>query len=144
MARSNPASWIFSESARQGYTPMNCLILRFDIKEGLAEGKALLLDTPNSQAIGKGDINLRREIMNIKVDPKPKERRLISLSTPFRIKGQLTDPEIKISTTGASVRKGSEVLLGPVNLLGSLLPFVGGDDEEDNLCLTLQTPAFPE
>ena len=142
LATTNPARWIFTETARNGSSAMNCLILRFDIMDGVAEGKTLLLDTPDTQAIGEGNINLQKEFFDINVDPQPKQKRLIAFSTPFKIKGPLVDPAIKINTTGASVRKSGEVLLGPVNLLGSLLPFVGGkDDDDENLCLTLKPVA---
>lgn len=139
LTTTNPISWMFTESARKGYSSMNCLIMRFDIEDGLAKSQTLLLDTPEMQALGKGQIDFRNETLAIDVDPRAKRQRLVSLSTPFSIKGPLADPSINISTTGASLRTGGEVLLSPLNLLGSLLPFVGnGGGDKDNLCLTLK------
>ena len=60
------------------------------------------------------------------------------MSTPFTIEGPLADPSISVSTAGASLRTGGEVLLSPLNLLGSLLPFVGNGGNKDNPCLTLK------
>ena len=140
LTTTNPVSWMFTESARKGYSSMNCLIMRFDIKDGLAQSQALLLDTPEMQALGSGQIDFRNETLAINVNPRAKKQRLVSLSTPFSIEGPLADPSINISTTGASLRTGGEVLFSPLNLLGSLLPFVGnGGSDSDNLCLTLKS-----
>ena len=46
LTTTNPASWLFTESARRGYSELNCLILRFDLQDGVAESQTLLLDTP--------------------------------------------------------------------------------------------------
>ena len=139
LTTTNPVRWLFTESARNGYSDMNCLIMRFNIQDGVADSKILLLDTPNIRALGKGRVDLRNEIINIEVSPKAKTKRLVAMSTPFAIKGPLANPSVKVSTVGASVRTAGEVLFGPVNLLGSLLPIVsdrGKDD--DNPCLALQ------
>jgi hypothetical protein len=61
------------------------------------------------------------------------------MSTPFGIKGPLANPSVEISSAGASARTVGEVLLSPINLLGSLLPFVSDHGkDEDNPCLALR------
>ena len=124
---------------------MNCLILRFDIQDGIASSRTLLLDTPNVLAMGEGRIDLREETIDIRVDPQAKRSRLIELTTPFAIQGPLRDPSVDVSSSGAAARAAGEVILSPLNVLGSLLPFVSdrGSDEE-NPCLALQTsPVTP-
>ncbi len=118
---------------------MNCLILRLTFRDGVGESQTLVLDTPNIRALGKGRIDLRNEIINIEVSPQAKGKNTMALGTPFAIKGPLANPSVKVSTPGAVVRTVGNVVLSPVNLLDSLLPFVsdhGTDD--DNPCLTLQ------
>ena len=118
---------------------MNCLILRFDVEDGIAQSKTLLLDSPNVLALGEGQIDLRKEWVEIDVAPQPKESRLVSLSTPFSIEGPLASPSVEVSSGGAAVRAAGQVILSPLNLLGSLLPFVSdGDEDEDNPCLAIQ------
>ena len=115
------------------------MILRFKLQDGLAESQTILLDTPNIRALGKGRIDLRNEIIDIVVIPQAKEKGATAMGTPFAIEGKLVDPSVKVSAAGVAIRTAGEVLLSPVNLLGSLLPFVsdrGTDD--DNPCLTLQ------
>jgi hypothetical protein len=72
--------------------------------------------------MGQGEIDLRNQTINIKFDPEAKTRRLVSLTTPFSIKGPLANPSIKVSKTGIAARTFGEVLQTPFNFLLSLFP----------------------
>jgi hypothetical protein len=113
--------------------------VRFDFQEGLATTVKLLLDTSNVRAEGAGDIDFKDEFINIAVIPQAKRRRLIAFSTPFTVEGPLANPTVNVSSTGAATRIVGKTVVSPVNLLGSLVPFVNdrGKDTE-NHCLTLQ------
>jgi hypothetical protein len=139
LTTTNPVSWMFTEARRKGYSELNCLILRFDLEDGVAESETILVDTTNVLALGQGRIDLRDEFIDIAFSPRAKSRRLISMSTPFGIKGPLAGPSVEVSSAGASARTIGEVLLSPINLLGSLLPFVSDrGKDEDNPCLALR------
>jgi hypothetical protein len=133
-------SWMVSDSARKGYSDLNCLIVRLDFHDGVAESKKLiLLDTTNVTAIGTGSIDLRDETIDIKVHPHAKKRRFVELTTPFAIVGPLASPSVKVSKAGATVRMVEEALLTPGRLLGDLLPLVNDHGKDaKNPCLTLQ------
>jgi hypothetical protein len=133
-------SWMVSDSARKGYSDLNCLIVRFDFHDGVAESKKLiLLDTANVSASGTGSIDLRDETIDIKVHPHAKKRRLVELTTPFAIEGPLASPSVKVSKAGATARMVEEALLTPGRLLGDLLPLVNDHGKDaKNPCLTLQ------
>ncbi len=133
----SPFSWVFAKSTRRGYSEMNCIIMRFDVQDGFCKGRHLVMDTPTILAFGEGYVDLRKETINIRVQPKPKSRRLVGLTTPFTIEGPLADPDVRVSTRSASVRSVGEVLLSPVNLLGSLLPFSSRRRGEQDPCLEL-------
>ncbi len=141
----NPLRWMFSQSARRGYTDLNCFVVRFDVKKGVADSEVFLLDTPRIRATGEGRIDLEKEFLDFAIRPRGKSRRLIEMSTPFAIRGPLTDPSVVVSTTGATARTAGEVLASPLNLLGSLLPFVSdrGSDSE-NPCLKLENGVSPQ
>ncbi len=117
----------------------------FTSKQGVADSQVLFIDTPNIRAVGEGRIDLQREELDIAIRPRGKSRRLINMSTPFAIRGPLTDPSVVVSTTGATARTAGEVLASPLNLLGSLLPFVSdrGSDSE-NPCLKLENGVSPQ
>ena len=138
LAATNIVSWLFTADARQGYSDMNCLIVRLDVQDGLAESEALLLDTPNVRALGVGTIDLDKEFIDTEVDPEPKRGVALSGSTPFAIRGPLASPDIVVSTGGTAVRTLRDIVTSPLSLLGSLLPFAGGGNEKDNACLALE------
>ena len=117
--------------------------MRFEAEDGLARSQVLLLDTPNMLANGTGQIDLHSESLAIDVVPHAKQQHLVPVSIPFSIEGRLADPSISINKTKASLRTSKEVLLSPLNLLGSLLPFVG-DSAQDNPCLTLKNVTPPQ
>ncbi len=137
----NPARWLIARSTRRGYSEINCFVARFEVANGLAELRKLVLDTPNATAVGTGHIDFARETIDVQIRPSPRETRLIELATPFTITGNLADPSVVASTTGAAIRALGRIALSPVDVLGSLLPFVNSrGDDPGNPCLTLSLP----
>jgi len=134
----SPLGWALSQSARRGYSDLNCLVARFEVQDGLAKSIKLLLDTRNVLAVGEGVIDFRNETMNIGVRPRSKRRRVIRLATPFRIQGPLASPSVRVSTTGVVTRMVGNTLASPINTLGSLFPLASrGGRNADNPCLYL-------
>jgi uncharacterized protein involved in outer membrane biogenesis len=134
--------WMTSDAAWRGYSHLNCFVLRIDYHEGLGQIERQLLDTTNVLATGEGDIDLRQETIDIKVEPHTKKFRLIKLTTPFTIEGPLASPSVKPEggTTRMVARMIGEVLLAPIHLLGSsLLPLVHDHGKDaDNPCLNIE------
>jgi uncharacterized protein involved in outer membrane biogenesis len=97
-------SWLFSDSARKGYSDLNCLVARFDFHDGVGKSDKMLLDTPNVLSTGEGVINFRDETIDIKADPHPKKKRFVEMTTPFSIEGPLASPSVEVNTTGSTVR----------------------------------------
>jgi uncharacterized protein involved in outer membrane biogenesis len=115
-------SWLLSKALRRGYTKVECFAARLQGENGREKVELLLLDTPNVRVMGQGEIDLRNQTINIKFDPEAKNRRLVSLTTPFSIKGPLANPSIKVSKTGIAARTVGEILQTPFNFLLSLFP----------------------
>jgi uncharacterized protein involved in outer membrane biogenesis len=115
-------SWLFSKALRRGYTKVECFVARLKGDSGREKVELLVLDTPNVQVLGQGEIDLRNQTINIKFDPKSKKMRFVSLTTPFSIKGPLADPSINVSKTGIAARTFGEILQTPINFLMSLYP----------------------
>ena len=130
--------WMASDSRRKGYSNLNCFVLRINYHEGVGKIVKQLLDTANVLAPGKGDINLRDETIDIRVDPHAKKTRFIESTTPFSIEGPLASPSIKVK--GVTSRMIGEVILAPIHLLGSaLLPFVHDHGKDPkNPCLIIR------
>jgi hypothetical protein len=103
---------------------INCAVVQFDIKKGMATSRAFVFDTKIGILSAEGDINLGTERVNFLLDPKPKDFSLVSLSTKLRVTGTLLHPKVRPDTL-ALATKGAKFLgrlaLGPVGLLAPFL-----------------------
>jgi uncharacterized protein involved in outer membrane biogenesis len=124
------------------YTTGNCLVCRLDIEKGIAKVDPLLYDTETMSVVAVGDINLRKEKLNIAFRPAPKKDKakysmsLGKLAEPFKLGGTLSEPSLQVDRRGATntfvKAAGATILLGPVGLVAVL--FVG-ETAEENPCL---------
>jgi uncharacterized protein involved in outer membrane biogenesis len=81
-------------SKKKNYSVVNCAVIRFDIKNGIARSRVMLIDTEFSTVAGKGKIDLRRETLDLTVTPKSKSATL-SIAIPVNVKGTLASPSFR-------------------------------------------------
>jgi uncharacterized protein involved in outer membrane biogenesis len=132
----------------EDFTPVNCLVNGFDIQNGLAVCKALVLDTPAMTIIGEGQVNLKEERLNLSIHPTPKEGlgagelgkisfSLSELTKSFKLGGTLARPSLAVNPEQALITAGKAVgglvLFGPAGILAALANPTPGDP---NPCLT--------
>jgi uncharacterized protein involved in outer membrane biogenesis len=103
---------------------INCAVVQFDIKNGVAVSKAFVFDSQIGILSAKGDTNLGTEQVNFLLNPRPKDFSLVNLSTKMRVTGTLLNPKVRpdmvsLATKGAKAL--STLALGPIGLLA---PFV--------------------
>jgi len=123
------------------FTNINCLVSRFDIKNGLAEASALVVETPAMVVGGRGRIDLRAEKLDLLLDLSPKKgvaglsMGLTELAQSFRLRGTLADPDFGVDTADATFTFGKAiggvVLFGPAGILAAL---TGKSSGGDNPC----------
>jgi uncharacterized protein involved in outer membrane biogenesis len=103
---------------------INCAVVQFDIKKGVATSTAFVFDTQVGVLSAQGDTNLGTEQVNFLLNPQPKDFSLVSLSTKLRVSGTLMDPKVRPDTLSLA-KKGAEMLsvlaIGPIGLLA---PFI--------------------
>jgi len=80
---------------------LNCLVTRFDIADGLATSKALVLDTEVFTVAGAGDIQLKSEQLDLSMDTATRQASLASLAIPFHVKGTMKEPQVVPDPMGA-------------------------------------------
>ncbi|MBI3706420.1 MAG: AsmA family protein, partial [Proteobacteria bacterium] len=102
-------------------TKLNCVVNRFDIKDGLATSRALIVDTGRMTVNGEGTINLGSEELKMMFKPHPKDAAIVSLAMPIRVGGTLGAPHFTPGPLGVLVR---DVIL-PANVI----PAVNADLE---------------
>ncbi len=122
------------------YTVVNCLVNRFDIRNGVADATVLVFDTEQMSVVGEGKIDLGRETIDLGIKPQPKKGlgkfgfSLGELAKPLRLGGTLAKPSLKLDTAQALTAIGKAVggiaLFGGVGIAASLV----GKKGEKNLC----------
>ncbi len=95
-------------------TQVNCAIMDFTIKDGLASSNALFMDTGRLTLAGEGSYDLTKDDLNITLTPKPKDVALGDIAASVKIRGPLGSPSIGPDLRGIG-RKIGGLLLGAVN-----------------------------
>jgi uncharacterized protein involved in outer membrane biogenesis len=113
---------------------VNCGVIQFDIKNGLATSQAFVFDTELTVLSGEGDINLGTEQVNFLLSPQPKDPSLFSLATKLRVGGTIQDPTVRpdmLALAKKGVKFLSALAIGPVGLLA---PFVNLGAHQKHPC----------
>jgi AsmA family protein len=129
-------------------TDITCMVSGFEIRDGIAQSTALVVDTKRMSVVGEGKINLKTEQLDVSLKPSPKEGAGISglgkvglsageLAKSFKLAGTLAKPSLAIDPTQTALTigkaVGGSVLFGPAGIAASLA--TGGKGDE-NPCLT--------
>ena len=76
---------------------INCVIGRWTMKNGLLKPDIFLIDTSKIKICGKGQVDFRKEHIDMKLAPTPKKPEYFNLATPIEIDGKFSefDPDIQ-------------------------------------------------
>ena len=88
------------------------------------------LDATRNRVRIRGYIDLPNDELKLRLRPRPKQRNLINLATPVKIRGPVADPKIRFSSGGIAVtafRLSLWVYTVWVDLLRKPLPMDGSD-----------------
>lgn len=118
----------------KGAGQLNCGMVQFAIKGGMATSDAFLFDTRLGILKGDGEIDLATEQLDFVLSPKPKKASLFSLATKLHISGSMRDPRVRPQTK-ALAKKGAKALsalvIGPAGLL---VPFINTGARHRHVC----------
>lgn len=106
-------------------TRIRCAAATFDVRGGIAQIPALIVDADTGRIEGKGSMDLAAETLDLILTIDPAEPQVLSFSGPVRVSGPLTDPAVE-PQTGETVLRGAVgvglgLLAGP---LAALVPFM--------------------
>jgi uncharacterized protein involved in outer membrane biogenesis len=108
-------------SKEEEHTKLDCTVLALNVTDGAGKLEPVLLQTEKLQVVGKGDIDLRSEALDIEFNTKPRSGVGITadmLVTPFvKLTGTLAKPSVGLNTKGALLQGGAAVLTGGASLL---------------------------
>lgn len=123
---------VFS-GADSDYTAINCAVVRFPVKQGVATAEPLVLDTEVAAFLGSGTVNLGSEVLDLTIDPDVKKT-TVSAAVPVNIDGTLANPSYSLDKLAVARKVGGVlgiVLFPPAAIIG--LGELGAGD--DNPCL---------
>lgn len=128
-------------------TRLECFVTRFDIAQGQAKSRALVLDSGAFAVAGRGGIDLDAEQVSLAFDTQTSQPSLASLAVPFRVTGPLADPAVVPDPIGAAVgvvgtagdvaESGANLVGGAVDAVGGLIgtgPLIGRIGSDQTLC----------
>lgn len=119
---------------------ISCIAGHFDIKKGVATTRGTVVDTPGATVVGAGNIDLRNERIDMRVDPKSKNINLSAIAVPVRVTGPLASPNVipdPVATVGNTVNFATgTVNVATLGIFGALTGLGEGDNLGQNPCAT--------
>ncbi len=123
------------------YEAIRCAAARFEVIDGIAHARPVVLDTEDSLIRMTGEVSLRTEIITLAVDADVKDVSLGSLIGGVRIGGTLRDPSVDINALPALLQGGAAAILAGIAGPLAALPFIQPGLGEDAPCGTLMAQA---
>ena len=105
----------------KGQTPVRCAVADFHAQDGVLTARRFVFDTGVVLVVGKGDINLRDEAIDLQLNGRPKKFRLVRVGAPILVKGSLASPKFGVDVGKAAGQLAISGLLGAV-----VAPLFGG------------------
>ncbi|GAB4223776.1 MAG: AsmA family protein [Kiloniellaceae bacterium] len=128
-------------------TRLECFVARFDVTEGQARSRALVLDSGAFAVAGRGGVDLEAERVNLAFDTETSQPSLASFAVPFKLTGPLAAPRVEpdalgaavgvVGSVGAVAESGSKVVGGAIDSVGGLIgtgPLIGQTGGSQPLC----------
>jgi len=134
--------YIDPEKKSEEYTKLNCMTAAFDLNQGVAASRVILVDTSRMHILSQGKVDLGTEKLDFGFNPSPKEGldtgalgtislSLSELSKPFKLSGTLADPSVALDVKGAALTAGKAIggaaAGGPAGAAAALLAGSGGE-----------------
>jgi uncharacterized protein involved in outer membrane biogenesis len=123
-------------------TGVRCAIADFSATDGVLTARNVVLDTDAVLAKGQGTIDLNSEALNLSLEGRPKQLRLIRVMAPITLTGQLRSPKVGVKAGKATAQLAAAVGLAVVATpFAAILPFIDPGLAKNADCASLLTEA---
>jgi uncharacterized protein involved in outer membrane biogenesis len=126
-------------ATRDANVKLRCAVVDLAIKNGMATPQVFVIDTTDTVVTGSGTLNFKSEALDLVTRAEPKDFSPFVLRTPINIKGTFKDPDVKPQIGPLAMRGAAGLLLGMVNPLLAVVPFIESGPGEDTDCGQLMT-----
>lgn len=114
---------------------INCGLIAFTVRDGMAAADPILIDTKKNVMIGRGGFSFKDERLDLAFRADAKKFSLFSGQSPVGIKGWFAEPGIDVVTPELLARGSAGAALGVVATpIASLLAFVDIGDAKGAAC----------
>jgi uncharacterized protein involved in outer membrane biogenesis len=128
----------------QSKIDVRCGVAQFDVRNGIAHTRTMVIDTRTMLIHGEGDVNLRDETLNLRLQGEPKRVRLVRVAAPITLRGRWRDPNVGVDVGHAAGQGGLATLLASVlSPIAVVLPFVDAGLAHDANCQELLAQSAP-
>lgn len=121
--------------------PLRCAVLDFTADQGRVTPRVAVLDTPVTLVQIDGSADLARERLDLRVVARPRNVSPLTLRSPLRVRGSFVDPQVSVQPGPIAARVAGGLLLGAVNPLAAILPFLDPGEKSQPPCDGLQVAA---
>lgn len=114
---------------------INCGLVAFTVRDGLAAADPILIDTKKNVIIGRGGFSFKNESLDLAIRADGKRISLFSGQSPIGVTGYFAKPGINVLTPQLMARAGAGAALGlAATPIGALLAFVDVGDAKGAAC----------
>ncbi len=106
---------------RDKTVPVRCAFGDFAVQDGVMHARTLAFDTTDTIIIGKGDISLKDETLDLELRPRPKDRSLLALRSPLVVEGTFRDPSFRPDFKRLGLPGATALALGSIAPPAALL-----------------------
>lgn len=128
-------------ATRDAEIPLRCAVADFDLDGGAARTRTLVLDTTDTIVFAEGVIDLGAEALDVTLYPQPKDKSVLALRAPLRVRGKFRDLNVRPDATLLAAKGLGAVLLGTLNPLLALAPLIETGPGKDSDCARLLADA---
>ncbi len=114
--------------------PIRCAFGDFAVKDGVMNTRSLAFDSTDTIIVGKGDISLKDETLDLELRPRPKDRSILALRSPLVIGGTFSDPSFRPDFKRLGLRGATALVLASITPPAALLATLELGPGEDASC----------
>ena len=114
--------------------PIRCAFGDFAVNKGVMQSRALAFDTADTLIVGKGQISLKDETLDLELRPRPKDRSILALRSPLVVGGTFKAPSFRPDFKRLGLRGAVAIALGSIAPPAALLATLELGPGEDSSC----------
>jgi uncharacterized protein involved in outer membrane biogenesis len=113
---------------------IRCALADFGVKNGMMSTNAFVFDTDVVNVGGDGQVDLKSEQMDLKLNPEPKDRSIASLNSPLYVRGSFAQPKIQLDKKKITAKGLGALVMGVLSPALAVLPLMQEGKDKDSPC----------